>query len=81
MCKPQLAEKDTLSPNEAIELFLLSRRKFYALLKSNQELCFLARFRSRKLIIRDEFAKYYADHPELERGEIRGGKNRKETGL
>ncbi len=81
MTKPLLSEKETLNPKETIELFGLSGRKFYALLNSNQELCFLAHFRSRKLIIRDEFAKYYAEHPELERGEFRGNKKRKEKGF
>lgn len=33
MSKPILEEKDILNPNEAIELFVLSRRKFYKLLK------------------------------------------------
>ena len=31
MSKPILEEKDILNPNEAIELFVLSRRKFYKL--------------------------------------------------
>ena len=33
MSKPILEEKDILNPNEAIALFVLSRRKFYKLLK------------------------------------------------
>ena len=37
MSKPILKEKDILNPNEAIELFVLSRRKFYKLLKENPE--------------------------------------------
>ena len=35
MSKPILKEKDILNPNEAIELFVLSRRKFYKLLKDD----------------------------------------------
>ena len=34
MAKPNLAEKDILNPSEAIEYFVLSRRKFYDLLKN-----------------------------------------------
>lgn len=34
MAKPILAEKDILNPSEAIEYFVLSRRKFYDLLKN-----------------------------------------------
>ncbi|MEE0809471.1 DNA-binding protein [Blautia sp.] len=81
MTKLLLSEKETLNPKETIELFGLRGRKFYALLNSNQELCFLAHFRSRKLIIWDEFAKYYTEHPELERGEFYGNKKRKEKGF
>ena len=40
MSKPILKEKDILNPNEAIELFVLSRRKFYKLLKENRKLDF-----------------------------------------
>ena len=29
MARPSLAEKDILNPSEAIEYFVLSRRKFY----------------------------------------------------
>ena len=58
MSKPILEEKDILNPNEAIELFVLSRRKFYKLLKENRKLGFLAMYGSRKLIIRSEFQKY-----------------------
>ena len=32
MARPDLAEKDILNPSEAIEYFVLSRRKFYDLL-------------------------------------------------
>lgn len=67
MSKPILKEKDILNPNEAIELFALSRRKFYKLLKENQKLGFLAMYGSRKLIIRSEFQKYLDRHPELKR--------------
>ncbi len=65
--KPILEEKDILNPNETIELFVLSRRKFYKLLKENRQLNFLAMYGSRKLIIRSEFQKYLDKHPELKR--------------
>lgn len=67
MSKPILEEKDILNPNEAIEQFVLSRRKFYKLLKENRQLNFLAMYGSRKLIIRTEFQKYLDKHPELKR--------------
>ena len=34
MARPSLAEKDILNPSEAIEYFVLSRRKFYDLLNN-----------------------------------------------
>ena len=34
MARPSLAEKDILNPFEAIDYFVLSRRKFYDLLKN-----------------------------------------------
>ena len=34
MARPDLAEKDILNPSEAIEYFVLSRRKFYDLLNN-----------------------------------------------
>ena len=37
MAKPNLAEKDVLNPSEAIVYFVLSRRKFYDLLKIRME--------------------------------------------
>ena len=67
MSKPILEEKDILNPNEAIELFVLSRRKFYKLLKENRKLGFLGMFGSRMVIIRSEFQKYLVKHPDLKR--------------
>ena len=64
MRKPSLAEKDFLNHNEAIELFGLSRRKFYKLLEEGKKLRFIALYGSRKLIIRAEFEKYLETNPE-----------------
>ena len=52
MRKPVLAEKDFLNPEETIELFNLSRRKFYRLIKEEKQLNFIALYGSRRLIIR-----------------------------
>ena len=52
MKKPALAEKDFLNPEEAIELFDLSRKKFYRLIKEEKQLGFIALYGSRRLIIR-----------------------------
>lgn len=70
MKRPTAEEKDLLNQEEAIEYFRLSRRKFYKLLKDGKDLPFVARYSTRRLTIRDEFAKYLKDHPELRRREI-----------
>ena len=63
--KPQLQDKDVVTVEEAINLFSLSRRKFYALIKEDG-LDFLVRYYgNRKLIIREAFAKYLMMHPKL----------------
>ena len=74
MSKPRLAEKDFLNANEAIDLFVLSRRKFYKLLHENEHLEFVAKYGTRKLIIRVDFEKYLKAHPELRRRENYGRK-------
>lgn len=58
MRKPALAEKDFLNPEKAIELFSLSRRKFYRVIKEEKQLGFMALYGSWKLIIREAFEKY-----------------------
>ena len=68
MNRIDLARKDALNPQEAIEYFVLSRRKFYEL-KKQEGLCFMAYYGERKLIIRTEFEKYLLEHPELRRKE------------
>lgn len=68
MSRIDLARKDALNPQEAIEHFILSRRKFYELIKQ-EGLGFMAYYGERKLIIRTEFEKYLLTHPELRRKE------------
>ena len=80
MKRAPLNEKNYLNPEEAIELFGLSRRKFYALLKE-QPHDFVVMYGSRKLVIRTEFEKYLkqAGRKEaLESGEVG---RRKKTGF
>lgn len=52
--KPKLAEKDILNIQEAIEYFVLSRRKFYSLLAGDENPGFIAKYGTRQLIIRSE---------------------------
>lgn len=65
--KANLTKKDVLNIQEAIEYFVLSRRKFYALLAEDENPGFVAKYGTRKLIISSEFHKYLMKHPELRR--------------
>ena len=67
MARPSLAEKDILNPSETIDYFVLSRRKFYDLLKNTDGVDFLAYYAERKLILRVAFEKYLLHNPELRR--------------
>ena len=67
MARPSLGEKDILNPSEAIEYFVLSRRKFYDLLSNTDGEDFLAYYGERKLILRVAFERYLRNYPELRR--------------
>ena len=71
--RPKLEEKDLFNPEEAVEFYRLSRRKFIQLLNSDERLPFIALYRTRKLIIRSEYERYMEEHPEVEE-EIRSGR-------
>ena len=68
MKKPALAEKETLNPGEAAAFYNLSRRKFFRPLESGERFPFLAFYKERKLIIRNEFEKYLELHPDMKEG-------------
>ena len=72
MKKPALSEKDFLNSEEAIELYGLSRRRFYRLLKEKKKNSFTALYGSRRLVIRKEFEKYLDENPE-EREALKNG--------
>ena len=63
------------NPEEAIVFYDLSRRKFKKLLEGEEELPFVAFFKKRKIIIRDEFEEYMEEHPEIME-DIKNGKAR-----
>lgn len=77
MKKTALSEKDFLNPEEAIELYGLSR-KFYRLLKEKKKNSFTALYGSRRLVIRKEFEKYLDENQE-EREALKNG-SRKNKG-
>ena len=71
--RAQLEDKSIFNPEEAIVFYDLSRRKFKKLLEGEEELPFVAFFKTRKIIIRDEFEEYMEDHPEIME-DLRNGK-------
>ena len=78
MARPDLAEKDILNPSEAIEYFVLSRRKFYDLLNNTDGEDFLAYYGERKLILRVAFERYLRAPSGAEEARY-NGKGRKRT--
>ena len=63
MRRPRIEEKETLTVEEAISLFGLSRRKFWKLMKNMDTIPFLAMYGSRRLIIRSELELWLKNHP------------------
>lgn len=73
--RAQLEEKEIFNPEEAIEFYDLSRRKFRRLLEEKEELPFVAFFGKRKIIIRSEFENYLEGNPDMGEG-LKNGKKR-----
>ena len=65
MKKVSLEEKEIFNPEEAITFYGLSRRRFYRFLGQDKELPFLAKYKKRKLILRQEFETFLKQRPEL----------------
>lgn len=57
MNKPSLQDKDFLTVEDTAEFFELSKTKLYKFVKQ-ENLPFIAKYKNRKLIIKDEFVKY-----------------------
>ena len=67
--KPNIKDKDTMTVQETVAHYKLSRRKFYELLHQDG-LDFIAfYYNGRRLILRTEFEKYLDKHPEIRRRE------------
>lgn len=67
--KPNIKDKDTMTVQETVAHYKLSRRKFYELLHQDG-LDFIAfYYNGRRLILRTEFEKYLNKHPEIRRRE------------
>lgn len=67
MAKTEPGSKDLLNPAETINLFDLSSRKFYALIRSGEKLDFIVFYGGRRLVVRSIFEKYLSEHTELRR--------------
>lgn len=59
--------KDFLTPEETIVLFVLSRRKFGAWLSKQNARPLIVMVGKRKMINRTAFEEYLCEHPELRR--------------
>ena len=59
--------KDFLTPEETIVLFVLSRRKFGAWLSKQNTRPMIVMVGKRKMINRTAFQEYLCEHPELRR--------------
>lgn len=79
MRKPALHEKDVLTPEEVIEYFNFSRRKWYSFLNEGKCKKFTALYGVRKLILREEFEKYLNDNPGVKEALANGRKGRPQT--
>ena len=76
MRRPRIGEKETLTVEEAISLFGLSRRKFWKLMNGMDTIPFLAMYGSRRLIIRSELELWLQNHPH-EKEALKNGTYRK----
>ena len=65
--KSQTGNKATMTGQEAVQHFCLSRRKFYDLLHQPGMKFVVFYYDGRRLIIREELEKYLDAHPELRR--------------
>ena len=60
-------DKDILTSEEAITLYGVSRRKFWALLHEGSNTFSVKYYGNRTLILRPQFESYLARHPEIRR--------------
>lgn len=65
--KPQIEDKATMTVQEAVAYYELSRRKFYDLLHQPGLKFLVFYYDGRRLIIREEFEKYLEEHSEIRR--------------
>ena len=70
--KPQIEDKATITVQEALHHYCLSPRKFYATLHLPGLSFVVFYYDGRRLIIREEFEKYLAEHSELRRRGFNG---------
>lgn len=68
MKRAKLEDKSIFNPEETVLFYDLSHRKFKRLIDMDDELPFVALFRTRKIILRKEFEKYMEENPEIMEG-------------
>lgn len=67
--KPNIKDKDTMTVQETVVHYKLSRRKFYELLHQDGLEFIAFYYNGQRLILRTEFEKYLNKHPEIRRRE------------
>ena len=67
--KPHIKDKDTMTVQETVEHYKLSRRKFYELLHQDGLDFITFYYNGRRLILRTEFERYLNKHPDIRRRE------------
>lgn len=78
MARPSVAEKDVITVDEAIDYYGLSRITVRRYLRDIESAEYLAFYRGRKLILREEFERFLQNNPEM-KGVLTYGKSWKRT--
>lgn len=73
--KSKVDNKDTMTVQEAVTYYKLSRRKFYELLHQDGLKFIAFYYNGRRLILKKEFERYLKEHPEIRRRERRWQEN------
>lgn len=76
MKKPSPELKNVLNPEEAVQYFGFSRRKFFRMLREGKFKKYTALYGRRRLILRREFEKYLEENSEVKEGLLNGGKSK-----
>ncbi len=77
MRKPQLCQKDTLTPSETLVYFGLSKRKFDRFMAEGKAKDFTVYYGTRKLILRAKFERYLNSNRQVKEELMNHGRSKK----